>query len=151
MGSAIDTVMALRQKKAKRLADCESQRASIDAEIVNLKAHLECLDQTLKELGPHIEAEVNTVIKETLLEIEARKYTGKQLTESILDVLNHHGRPPGLWVSEITRHLKAGGATSTAKDFYTTIYAICNRMADRNRILRGARDGKRTFVTKQPF
>lgn len=76
------------------------------------------------------------------------KYSKMSLSDSIEDVVNLWGTNSGLLTKEIITKLFAEGFKTTAKDFYSSVYAVAQRLVKVGRLGEGKKDGKRSFVKK---
>jgi hypothetical protein len=130
-------------------------RARYSDSLTSVRHEISLLEERAKSVGTKIET-LDEVIKEitssngsgTLVLAGIGKYSKRSLTDSILDVVNTWGSPPGLLTPEIIAKLQAEGFRSDAKKFYASVYSIAVHLSADGRILNGKKDGKRSFMRK---
>src|ERR1039458_4154591 len=130
MKDAIEKLKALRSKNESEIqkhglvvVDLERKMQALSCENIGLEA-------AIKELSGNAGEEKTPMLQ------GVGKYSKMSLSDSIEDVVNKWGSA-GLLTKEIITKLFAEGFKTTAKDFYSSVYAVAQRLVKVGRIAEG--------------
>ena len=136
MNEAIQKLKGLRERKLKEVEFLQGQ-------INDVKAVICGIDASIGELsnGTNIKADRDSP---PLI----GKYSDRELTPAVLDVVASYGFPPGLSATEICDKLREEGFKTKAKDLFASVYPVALRLLKQGKITEGTKNGKRSFVRK---
>jgi len=148
MPDAIETAKLLRDSKLQQMRKNDSEINQLQRDNEELQCHVDALEQLLKEVSPGSPDQPARLFS---------KYANMSLSPAVLDMIETSARAEGggtrlgFLVPEIIEALLAGGFESDAKELYPSVYSVAMRLVKQGKIREGKKDGKRSFMSKQPF
>ena len=156
MSNTLDELNELRELRINEVKGHQGHIESLKDEIRRLEGEIRGLDMAI-EICTRSENEAPTSPQTQTVKVPQRpnlilqspaKYTGKGLTESILDIVQSAGYGPGLNTRQIEDILKQNGFNSGAKSLYSSIYTLARRMV-KNGIIREIKIGDTKAYAKK--
>ena len=144
---ALNTLESLMEHKRSEIKRNQGHIESLEDENEMLGGQVKALEEATEQVR---EAYGKNDIPDSQTPALIGKYAKSTLTEAILDVVTIHGLHPGMLVPEIMEKLKSEGFKSEAKKPYASVYALAQSLAERGKIREGKKDGKRSFMRKNP-
>jgi hypothetical protein len=140
---AIDTIGELIEERLNAVARNEEHIGSLEDENGRIKGEIRGLELAAKLF----DARYTEMPLGALAPVG--KYTNMSLTDSVFDIIQTEGTPPGLTGSAIIRYLNEGGFKSQAKDPYTSTYGVAMGLVKQGRIREVRnKEEKRLFMRK---
>ena len=123
------------------------------AELSSREEQLRRLSISTQALKGQIEG-----IQEALAAVESTEIGGRngdqpegKLTPAVLGLIQTEGTSPGLLPSEIVDKLLATSFQGKdRRQFYSSVYPVCQRLVKQGKIKEGAKRGKRSFMRIEP-
>jgi hypothetical protein len=137
--NAVEKLKVLLVEKTTELAAREEQLRRLNISTQSLKGQIEGIQEAVNAIGFGDEEQNGEEEKE-----------GK-LTPAVLGLIESQGTAPGLLPSEIVNHLLAHGfGGRDRRQFYGSVYPVCQRLARQGKVKEGSKQGKRSFMRIQP-
>lgn len=141
MKDAIERLRALRSRNENEIQQHMAAMDSLGQQIQALRCQNVGIEASIRELTGESDQELTPTFN------GVGKYSDLSLSDAIEDVVNAYGTGHGLLTKEIITKLLAEGFKTGAKDFYSSVYAVAQRLVQTKRITEGKKDGKRSFVS----
>ncbi len=140
---AIGRLRELKRTKVEARARYEQTIAAANEAIAQINNVLQGIDESINALQTPTARQPDKDAPALL-----GKYTGRGITEAVLDVVRQYGAAPGLFVTEIIPKLQAEGFRADGTQLYSNVYTTAMRLLKKGSVTRGEKQGKRTFVRK---
>jgi hypothetical protein len=142
MKDAIEKLRALRSRNESEIQKHSAHITSLSEIIQGLRCENVGIEASIRELTGKSDEEQTPTFN------GVGKYSTWTLSDSIEDVVNASGNGSGLLTNEIITKLFAEGFKTKAREFYSSVYSVAQRLVKVGRIAEGKKDGKRSFVKK---
>jgi len=142
------TEMTASQKLQQLLADKASELSEREEQLKHLSASTQVLKNQIEGIQESLRA-VQSADGEPLSQNGQER--GGKLTPAVLSLVEAQGTAPGLLPSEIVNFLLEHGFEGRdRRQFYASVYPVCQRLASQGRIKEGTKRGRRSFMRVEP-